>query len=924
MNKIFLFVALWVLAGFASFSFAQTTDMGTPRSWRAKQTLPSPHTETMPRFDLQAALQIDAINEANKVGAWRFGYEHHVQYGLTNAGTWTSFPNGDRIWRMGFRSPDALSMNLVFSQYQLPQGATVYLFNPTTKEYLGAYTHQNNSADRMLGTMLLAGEEVVVEYYEPAAVSGQGSLEVGTVVHGYKSISLYAKQLKALNDAGKCNYDVKCPLGVGWEDQINAVAMIVDGGGLCSGALVNNTANDGTPYFLTANHCTGGGVGGWSFWFNWESPVAVCATNAASQMPPLPNNVVNGCVLRANSAGSDFALLQLNSTPTGAVYYAGWSRSTTPATEVTGIHHPSGDVKKISRENDPVTAGTWSGAQTWDVAQWDLGVTEGGSSGSPLFDQNQRIIGQLYGGGSACSGTSPNGQGDSYGRFGVSWVGGGTNSTRLSNWLDPVGSAPQFIDGYDPNASPYALDAGVRGVAGFAGSPFCNQTSFNPVVTLRNFGTSPLTSATIFYGINGGAASAYSWTGTLATSATTTVALPSVTAVGGTNIFFAYSDSLNGAVDSNHVNDTIRQSFDVIVNGQSVPFTIVTDCYAEETSWRVFSGATTYASGGGYSNGAAGTHINNILCLPLGCYTLRVYDSYGDGLNGNYPPQCSLSGDFYLLGLAGDTLVNLNVPNSDFGDSTSFNFCITAPVAPVAAFNSNNTTACVGTSILFNDQSTGATARTWTFQGGTPASSTATSPSVTYSAAGTYSVTLVVSNTAGADTMVQTNLITVVSSSVSVTGTPTPTNSNTGSVSTSVSGGTAPYTYHWSNNKTTANITGLTAGSYSVTVTDANGCTNVQSFSVLTVDVSHIQALESFNLFPNPAQEQATLSLSLSQAKDIQVVLVNALGQQISVVQYPNVQTVQHLFDMRELSSGMYFVQISIGNEQIARKLVKQ
>src|SRR5690606_10985800 len=134
-----------------------------------------------------------------------------------------------------------------------------------------------------------------------------------------------------------------CPEGDPWRDQIRSVAMMVVGGsGLCTGQLINNCAEDGTPYFLTANHCLGGSTNNWVFRFNWESPS--CNQN---QNGPT-NQSVTGATLKANSAGSDVALLQLNSTPPAGynVYYSGWDRSGTASTSNVGIHHPSGDIKK--------------------------------------------------------------------------------------------------------------------------------------------------------------------------------------------------------------------------------------------------------------------------------------------------------------------------------------------------------------------------------------------------------------------------------------------------------------------------------------------------------------------------------------------------------------------------------------------------
>jgi hypothetical protein len=677
MNKI-LFSLLLTIAFSISIN-AQTANIGTPKSWSLKNSGQRElNVHQLPAFDLAAQLRADAINEANKIGPWRFGYEHNVNFGLNNGGSWIQLPNGDRIWRIIFRSPGALSMNVLFDKFVLPEGASVYIYDEEHKSYEGAYTIANNNSDQILGTSLINGENLVVEYYEPAAVSGQGQLNIGTVIHGYKSLSLYAQGLlKGLNDSGNCNNDVKCPLGVGWESQINSVAIIIVGGsGACTGALVNNTSQDGTPYFLSANHCGTTGLGNWVFRFNWDSPVARCAVNQNSTDPGAPYNQVNGATLRANRSQSDFCLMQLNSTPTGNIYYAGWNRGTTPATQATCVHHPSGDVKKISRENNAVTTSTFSGAQTWQVANWDSGTTEPGSSGSPLFDQDKRIIGQLYGGGAACSGLVNNGQPDYYGRFDISWTGGGANNNRLSNWLDPSGSGVTVLDGYDPNASNLAVDAGLSQVSNPTGT-YCNQSSFTPEITLRNFGTSPLTSATITYSLNGAASTNFNWTGNLASGATTTVTMPSINVTtSGANTYNATVTSANGQSDGNALNNVATSNFNVVLGGQQAGLTLRTDCWGSETSWQILSGSTVLYTSPSYSDGAP-TIYTSSLCLGVGCYTFSIADSYGDGINGAAYSQCGQDGYYYIIDPNGDTLVTMGV--ADFGNGTTHNFCITAP-----------------------------------------------------------------------------------------------------------------------------------------------------------------------------------------------------------------------------------------------------
>ena len=236
-------------------------------------------------------------------------------------------------------------------------------------------------------------------------------------------------------------------------------------GFICTGSLINNTNEDNKPFFLTANHCftdpngVASNPASYSMRFNWISPNPDCATTAGSPNGPI-NFVMNGSTLRARNAGSDVMLVEINNDiPVDwDVTYAGWDRSDSAPTFQVGIHHPSGDIMKICRDDNPATKVTQFGTQTWDIngitnsgnsgnaTGWELGVTEGGSSGSALFDQNGRIIGQLLGGLAACNGVIDNNAHDYYGRFAVSWDAGGTTATQLKDWLDPAGTNPMTLD----------------------------------------------------------------------------------------------------------------------------------------------------------------------------------------------------------------------------------------------------------------------------------------------------------------------------------------------------------------------------------------------------------------------------------------------------------------------------------------------
>ena len=448
--KITLFLLLLI-----NMSYGQVTNEGTPASWSLTTKAKDLAAIKMPMFDLEKLQAEDKINDAGKNKPWRYGYEFLVDNNLENSGVWNELPNGDRIWRIRYSSAGAHTLNFLFSDYYMPKGAKIYLYANDRSDLLGAYNDGQNNERRILGTWLVTGDDVVIEYYEPKAVKGQGKLEVFKVVHGYRSVGNYEKSPdQDLNHSGRCHYDVNCDIPeINDLKAINKKAVgliIVSNNSFCTGALINNVTNDGTPYFLTANHCTEDeDVTQWAFRFNWIRETPVCAANPSGAANSTNYyETVSGAELKAKREASDFCLLKItaNLPSTWNLVYAGWTRSENQPDSTFGIHHPAGDIMKVSRDFDAPNIDNSGGEYMWEVASWDMGVTEEGSSGSPLFDQNGRIIGQLYGGLSKCNGTSSNGEYDVYGRFGMSWTGGGSPTNRLKDWLDPGNTNVQQIN----------------------------------------------------------------------------------------------------------------------------------------------------------------------------------------------------------------------------------------------------------------------------------------------------------------------------------------------------------------------------------------------------------------------------------------------------------------------------------------------
>ena len=441
MNLRYASLAMLATMALSSPLIAQVSFGGHPVGMTKSALLPEAPLSVMPEIDAEALMAADEARRQQGIKEpFRFGFNHMVDFTLENSGVWNTLANGDGVWRIAIQCPGAFSINFEFNDYVVPEGGQVFVYNEAG-EVLGAFTAESNPGHHELGVTQLAGDRITIEYVEPANVRGQGSLRIGQVTHAYRDIMGLTK---GLGTSGSCNNNVICPEGDPWRDQIRSVAMITVGGqGLCTGQLLNNCANNGTPYFLTANHCLGGS-NTWVFRFNWNSPTCATTTNGPT------NNTVSGSTLKTSSAGSDVGLLQLNATPPVSynVFYSGWDGSTAAPTSQTCIHHPDGDIKKISFDVNPATQATFGGAACWRIATWEDGTTEPGSSGSGLWNQNGLLIGQLYGGQASCS----NNINDYFGRFATSlpllttWL--GTCSTTLQGY--PLSTSVE--NQYDVNA----------------------------------------------------------------------------------------------------------------------------------------------------------------------------------------------------------------------------------------------------------------------------------------------------------------------------------------------------------------------------------------------------------------------------------------------------------------------------------------
>ncbi len=682
MNNLFLsariasLTVLAILAGSTGAEMtAQVAQGGHPLHLTSVHAADIP-TELMPAIDFAVLEAGDAITDLVKTAPWRFGQEFEVAINCESHGVWTEEPGFD-VWRVGVRCEGAIALSLWFSAYELPKGAQLFIRSvgesSGSHRYLGAFTHANNKEWGALATGLIAGDGVIVELQLPAHLDlrSRCQLEIGQVVHAYRDILNKAQELSEAEQAargpfgnsGNCNININCPEGQLWQCEKRAVALIVEGGfSACTGALINTTAQDGTPVFLTANHCLGGRLNNWVFYFNHESESCSGSTGPTNQS-------VSGATLLVSSGGSDFGLIELTETPPASynVFYAGWNATDIEAqvTAATSIHHPSGDVMKICFEEDAAYHDNAAGAAVWMIDQWELGVTEPGSSGSPLFDQDHRIIGQLYGGAAACSGNVNNGQLDYYGRLGVSWDAG------ASDVLDPNGSGVQVMDGYPGEGcvTSLALDAGI-GIIGLPETTLCGSQEISASCVLTNFGTDVVTQVDFTTAINGGAPEASQWNGSLEQYESVMVALPSFSSIDGENAVILTITGVNGGTDESTFNNASAGYFTAF-SGPTLGWEllIVLDEYGSETTWEITESGNLVAEGGPYQDDMNGTEILIPLCLPEGCYALVISDDYGDGL------CCEYGEGGYMLFNHNELLI---AEGGEFTDNELVNFCTDA------------------------------------------------------------------------------------------------------------------------------------------------------------------------------------------------------------------------------------------------------
>ncbi len=380
---------------------------------------------------------------------FRFAEPIYTALSPENSGEWSR--QGDKyIWRMVVQSEGAKSLNLIFDRFNLRHGEQLFAYNPDRSHVLGAFTNVNNNPSGLFAIAPVAGDVLILELQTPYPPDSEHDLLVSAVNHDYVGV---LEVLKDWRDYGySCDEQVNAVCKPINTDEVNRAVckIMIDGAEFCSGTMVANSKKNGKPYFLTAAHCfkylnlTAQNV---IFYFSFES--STCdPTTVGTDVQTL-----SGAQLEAYMDDLDFALLRLDKMPPADYhpYWVGWTLDKQIDNVVYTVHHPNKDIKKVSvSQAAPIPTtfdfyGLFRSDAHWLVEQWQVGTTEGGSSGAGLFTDSHKLIGYLSGGEAGCG----NPVNDYFGRLNKAWDSETAINKQLKYWLDDADLGVNSISGYD-------------------------------------------------------------------------------------------------------------------------------------------------------------------------------------------------------------------------------------------------------------------------------------------------------------------------------------------------------------------------------------------------------------------------------------------------------------------------------------------
>ncbi len=371
----------------------------------------------------------------------------------------TLLADGSITWATLFVSPDAYSMSLCLAGLSLPEGATLTV-SDTISSVVKSVWITASATEAITPTILSSA--IILRYVGPSTSLPSFSITAancGFRPIGHGSATGNKATAGAYGSSASCEVAAVCHDGVDLQRR-SVCRLILNGLYYGTGTLVNNTAQDNAPLVLTAAHVVGSAsLTSCEALFGYEEPVCQNDYDVYCK----GTEEISGGTLVAFDASTDMAVIRLSQSPSvvSAPYWAGWSRTTSAQeASVYCIHHPYGDVKKISTASSATPDASYTGDKNavggsfaskshWFIKSWDDGATEGGSSGSALFSSDGLVIGALTGGSATCK--SP--VRDYFWMISKAWNASSNSHSTLSSALDPQGLDPQSLSGLNLSQS---------------------------------------------------------------------------------------------------------------------------------------------------------------------------------------------------------------------------------------------------------------------------------------------------------------------------------------------------------------------------------------------------------------------------------------------------------------------------------------
>ncbi len=364
---------------------------------------------------------------------------------------WRATSDGAQTARLAVHSPGAAALRAALTISGLPDGAELRFGAPgDAASVVDAVTATQLTElavqQPLYWTPVTEGDTQVIEIYLPPGSDTRWlRVSVPSVSHLVASPGGDLSAAK-IGESGACEIDTKCVSNptAAYTNARNSVARMVfqQGGGsfFCTGTLLNDTDNaTQVPYLYGAAHCfTSQAVAGTltTFWF-YES--TGCRTNVLDSSA---RQVSGGAQVLYADVSSDVLFLRLNSAPPAGSYFLGWNAAAvTAGTDVVVIHHPAGDVKKVSLGEITSIGASNLASGSFIKAGYTDGTTEGGSSGCGLLSEaNDELVlrGGLLGGQASCANTGTigaAGNSDDYSRLDLAFP-------NLRAFLQPNATQP--------------------------------------------------------------------------------------------------------------------------------------------------------------------------------------------------------------------------------------------------------------------------------------------------------------------------------------------------------------------------------------------------------------------------------------------------------------------------------------------------